>query len=131
MKANLKSTAAALGLLALGMAPAFAADAVMEEPPAPAAPMEQPPLNTWSGPYAGVTLGYGFSGQTDVGDPALEIDTDGFLAHGFAGYQMESRTVSSTVSKPISATVATRATTLVSSRRPTSMVRSAPASALP
>ena len=90
MKANLKSTAAALGLLALGMAPAFAADAVMEEPPAPAAPMEQPPLNTWSGPYAGVTLGYGFSGQTDVGDPALEIDTDGFLAHGFAGYQMES-----------------------------------------
>lgn len=92
MKANLKfarSTAAAFGLLALGMAPAFAADAVMEEPPAPAAPMEQPPVNTWSGPYAGVTLGYGFAGQTDIGNPALEVETDGFLAHGFAGYQME------------------------------------------
>lgn len=92
MKANLKyarSTAAAFGLIALGMAPAFAADAVMEEPPAPAAPMETPPVNTWSGPYAGVTLGYGFAGQTDVGDPALEIETDGFLAHGFAGYQMQ------------------------------------------
>ena len=92
MKANLKfarSTAAAFGLLALGMAPAFAADAVMEEPPAPAAPMEQPPVNTWSGPYAGVTLGYGFAGQTDVGNPALEIETDGFLGHGFVGYQME------------------------------------------
>jgi outer membrane immunogenic protein len=92
MKANLKfarSTAAALGLIALGMAPAFAADTVMEEPPAPAAPMEIPPVNTWSGPYAGVTLGYGFAGQTDVGDPALEIETDGFLAHGFVGYQLE------------------------------------------
>ncbi len=91
MKANLKfarSTAAAFGLIALGMAPAFAADAVMEEPPAPAA-VETLPVASWAGAYAGVTLGYGFGAQTDVGDPTLEIDTDGFLAHGFAGYQLE------------------------------------------
>ncbi|QPC87337.1 outer membrane beta-barrel protein [Mesorhizobium sp. NBSH29] len=92
MKANMKfarSTAAAFGLIALGMAPAFAADAVMEDAPVPAAPMEVAPINTWSGPYAGVTLGYGFSSRTEVGDPSLRIDTDGFLAHGFAGYQIE------------------------------------------
>ena len=42
---------AALGLMALlGTVPAFAADAVMEPPPAPAVPMEEPPVNTWSGP---------------------------------------------------------------------------------
>ena len=61
MKNNLKfgrPAAAALGLLALlGTIPAYAADAVMEEPPAPAAPMEEPPLNTWTGAYAGVSLG--------------------------------------------------------------------------
>ncbi|MET0596446.1 MAG: outer membrane protein [Mesorhizobium sp.] len=94
MKASIefaRSTAAALGLLALGMAPAFAADAVMEEPPAPAAPMEVPPLNTWSGPYAGVALGYGFAGRTDTNTLGFEndIDTDGFVGNGFAGWQLE------------------------------------------
>src|SRR5262245_11618610 len=90
MKANYnfaRSTSAALALIALGMVPAFAADAVMEEPPAPA-PVEAT-VGGWAGPYAGVTLGYGFSGKTKVGDPALEIDTDGFIAHAFGGYQLE------------------------------------------
>jgi outer membrane immunogenic protein len=94
MKNNLKfgrPAAAALGLLALlGTIPAYAADAVMEEPPAPAAPMEEPPLNTWTGAYAGVSLGYGFSGDTDVGSPVNnEIGTDGFLLGGFAGYNYQ------------------------------------------
>lgn len=82
---------AALGLVAfLGTVPAFAADVVMEEPPAPAVPMEEPPLNTWSGPYAGVSLGYGFSGETDVGSPVNnEIGTDGFLLGAFAGYNWQ------------------------------------------
>jgi outer membrane immunogenic protein len=85
-----RPVAAALGLMAfLGTVPAFAADAVMEEPPAPAAPMEEPPVNTWSGPYAGVTLGYGFAGTTDVETSGNEIDTDGFLAGGFAGYNYQ------------------------------------------
>ncbi|MDQ2634014.1 MAG: porin family protein [Pseudomonadota bacterium] len=82
------SAVAALGLMAVvGTAPAFAADAIMEAPPAPAVPMEEPPLNTWSGPYAGVTLGYGFAGETEVGPNS--IDTDGFLLGGFAGYNWQ------------------------------------------
>jgi outer membrane immunogenic protein len=51
--------------------------------------VEAAPVGGWAGPYAGVTLGYGFSGKTKVGDPALEIDTDGFIAHAFGGYQFE------------------------------------------
>lgn len=83
--------AAAVGLVALAAMPAFAADVVREEPPAPAAPMEVPPLNTWSGPYAGVTAGYGFSGEakdeTAIG--GNKIDTKGFLGSGFVGYNYQ------------------------------------------
>jgi outer membrane immunogenic protein len=76
----------AIGLIALsGIVPAHAADAVMEEPPA--APMEVPPVNTWSGPYAGVTLGYGFSG--DVKEPGNDIGVDGFLGGAFVGYNYQ------------------------------------------
>jgi outer membrane immunogenic protein len=84
-----RPVAAALGLMAfLGTVPAFAADAVMEEPPAPAAPMEEPPVNTWTGPYAGVTLGYAFAGETED-EFDNSIDTDGFLLGGFAGYNYQ------------------------------------------
>ncbi len=89
MEAKLKFArplAAAFGLLAFAGV-ANAADVVMEEPPAPAAPMEQPPLNTWSGPYAGVTLGYGFSGR--VKEPGNTVNTDGFIGGGFAGYNYQ------------------------------------------
>jgi outer membrane immunogenic protein len=90
MKANrnLARPMAAIGLLALLAAgPAYAADVISEEPPAPAAPMEEPPVASWAGPYAGVSLGYGFSGTTtpDTGD----IDTDGFLGGVFAGYNLQ------------------------------------------
>jgi outer membrane immunogenic protein len=87
-----RPTATAIGLLALLAAmPANAADTVFEEPPAPAAPMEEPPLNTWTGAYAGVTLGYGFAGETRVEEPGVttDIDTDGFLAGGFVGYNYQ------------------------------------------
>jgi len=85
-----RPAATALGLLALvGAIPAYAADAVMEEPPAPAAPMEEPPLNTWNGPYAGVTVGYGFSGNTDIDTFGNEIGTDGFAAGVFGGYNWQ------------------------------------------
>ncbi len=90
MEAKLKFAlpfAAALGLVALAGVPANAADVVMEEPPAPAAPMEQPPLNTWSGPYAGVNLGYGFSGR--VKEPGNTVNTDGFVGGGFLGYNYQ------------------------------------------
>lgn len=85
-----QSLMAAAGLASLlAVAPAFAADVVQEEPPAPAAPMEVPPLNTWSGPYAGVTVGYGFSGR--LADPVgNSISTDGFIGGGFAGFNIQS-----------------------------------------
>ena len=85
-----RPAAAVIGLVALlGTIPAFAADAVMEEPPAPAAPMVEPPLNTWSGPYAGVSLGYAFAGETEDETFDNTIDTDGFLLGGFAGYNYQ------------------------------------------
>ncbi|PSJ61219.1 outer membrane protein [Pseudaminobacter soli (ex Li et al. 2025)] len=93
MEAKLKFArplAAAFGLIALaGVVPANAADVVREEPPAPAAPMEQPPLNTWSGAYAGVSLGYGFSGRVKEKDINNTINTSGFVGSGFAGYNFQ------------------------------------------
>ena len=96
MRKNVKfaqPAVAAIGLLALlGTIPAQAADAVMAPEPAPAAiPMEEPPLNTWSGPYAGVSLGYSFSGETEANDGFVNntIDTDGFLLGAFGGYNWQ------------------------------------------
>lgn len=44
---------------------AHAADVVGEEPPAPSVPYEEPVASGgWSGPYAGVTLGYGLGTAT-------------------------------------------------------------------
>lgn len=90
MKASLnfaRPIVAVCGLSALiGVGSAQAADIVMEEPPAPAAPVAIAPVNTWAGPYAGVTLGWGFAGRSDVDLPGVgEIESDGFTAHGFAG----------------------------------------------
>lgn len=90
MKANLKFArplAAALGLIAFAGVPAFAADVVMEEPPAPA-PIAELPVASWAGPYAGINLGYGFSGHTKTALPN-DIDTDGFIGSGFVGYNWQ------------------------------------------
>lgn len=85
-----RPTAAIVGLVALlGAGSAFAADAVMEEPPAPAAPMEEPPLATWTGAYAGVTVGYGFAGRTHDDATDNTINTNGFLTNGFVGYNYQ------------------------------------------
>ncbi|MGC4025301.1 MAG: porin family protein [Mesorhizobium sp.] len=89
MSANLKFArplALASVIALLGAAPVFAADAI-EQAPEPAVPMEQPPLATWTGPYAGVQLGYGFSGR--VKEPGNTVDTDGFVGGAFAGYQSD------------------------------------------
>ncbi|MCA0276349.1 MAG: porin family protein [Proteobacteria bacterium] len=81
--------AAAFGLVALAAMPAFAADVVMEEPPAPAAPMEVAPVASWAGPYAGVTVGYGFSGTANDKTFDNKIDTKGFLGGAFVGYNYQ------------------------------------------
>jgi outer membrane immunogenic protein len=88
-KFRLLRPAAALCLVALfGAAPAFAADVVEQPPAPPAAPMEEPPLNTWEGPYAGVSVGYGFAGDTSTATG--DFDTDGFVGGVFAGYNFQS-----------------------------------------
>ena len=69
MQANFKFArplAVALGLFALS-GTAYAADVVSEEPPAPA-PIAELPVASWAGPYAGINLGYGFSGKTKEKD---------------------------------------------------------------
>ena len=94
MQANLKFArplAVALGLTALvGVVPAaYAADAIAtEEPPAPA-PVAELPVASWAGPYAGINLGYGFSGKTKLPDAGTNIKTDGFVGGAFAGYNWQ------------------------------------------
>lgn len=89
MKANFnlaRPAVAAIALAAaLGVTSAHAADVIMEEPPAPAAPVEMAPAVTWAGPYLGLYAGYGFAGEADSVRGTL--DTDGFLGGAFAGIQ--------------------------------------------
>ncbi|MBA3446904.1 MAG: porin family protein [Pseudaminobacter sp.] len=89
MRANFKfarPVAAAFGLMAFIGVNANAADVVMEEPPAPLA-IEELPVASWAGPYAGVSLGYGFAGDSET--DGNEIDTDGIVGGAFAGYNWE------------------------------------------
>ena len=89
-KINLRAVAVAAGLAAVfATGSAYAADVVYNEPPAPAAPMETPPVATWAGPYAGATVGYGFGGTTS-GAAGGSIATNGWLFGGFAGYNWQS-----------------------------------------
>ena len=89
MQSNLKFApiAVALGLFALS-GTAFAADVVSEEPPAPA-PIAELPVASWAGPYAGVSVGYGFSGHAKVHDGGPDIKTKGFVGGVFGGYQWQ------------------------------------------
>lgn len=90
MQTNLKfarPVMAALGLFALGAMPAYAADAVQEIAPAPM-PVENLPVASWAGPYAGVNLGYGFSGKTQ--NSLTDQKTDGFVGGLFGGYNWQS-----------------------------------------
>ncbi|KUM27082.1 hypothetical protein AU467_17895 [Mesorhizobium loti] len=90
MQANLKFArplAVALGLFALG-GTAYAADVVSEEPPAPA-PVAELPVASWAGPYAGISLGYGFSGHADARDQGVNVKTKGFIGGVFGGYQWQ------------------------------------------
>ncbi|WP_421913695.1 outer membrane protein [Mesorhizobium sp.] len=90
MQANLKFArplVVALGLFALG-GTAYAADVVQEEPPAPA-PIAQLPVASWAGPYAGLSVGYGFAGHANLRDQDNNVGTKGFVGGVFGGYQWQ------------------------------------------
>lgn len=81
------SAAAGLGLAAMAV-PAMAADMVYQEPVAAPQPVfESAPVSTWAGPYAGVQLGYGFSGSVD--DGLNDIGTSGWMGGAFGGFNFQ------------------------------------------
>jgi outer membrane immunogenic protein len=87
-----RSAAAAFGIAALlSTTSVFAADVISMEPPAPQPlPMEEVPVASWAGAYAGITGGYSF-GETDIASaPGNSIDTDGFNASVFGGWNGQS-----------------------------------------
>lgn len=87
-KSFIRSSVAGLAIAAFGAVPVMAADVVYQEPPAPApAPMVNLPVADWSGPYAGVTFGYGFGGRTNT--PASAINTQGWMGGAFGGFNMQ------------------------------------------
>lgn len=85
-----RNVAAAFGFAAfMGAMPAFAADVIGEEPPAPAPiQYDQVPVASWAGGYAGIQGGYTFSGEDEV--PGNSIDTDGFNGGVFGGWNGQS-----------------------------------------
>ena len=84
---KLLAGAAITALFAASHQAAIAADVVGEEPPIPENVMAEPaPIYIWSGPYAGIALGYGFG---ESAAPTGPVSTDGFLGSGFAGYNYQ------------------------------------------
>jgi outer membrane immunogenic protein len=77
--------AAAFGAAALLAAPAYAADVVNEEPPAPA-PVQVAPAG-WAGPYVGAQIGGAFSGHVKA--PGARTSTSGFSGRGFGGFNWQ------------------------------------------
>jgi outer membrane immunogenic protein len=82
---TLKTTIlASVAVLTLS-APVLAADAVVEQAPAPEAVVEAP-VSDWSGAYLGAYGGYGWNKhKTDEGN----IDADGFKGGAYGGYNFQ------------------------------------------
>ncbi|WP_099866460.1 outer membrane protein [Pararhizobium haloflavum] len=67
-------------------ASAYAADAIMEPPAPPAAPQIEPaPVQLWTGPYAGVFLGYNWGDYEAIEDD----DAEDLSGGAYAGYNWQ------------------------------------------
>jgi len=88
VKNKIIRSAVAAAVLAAFAAPVMAAD-VVNEVPAPAVPMDVPPVASWTGLYAGITAGYGFAGRSEVSGTGTDVKTDGFVGGGFVGYNFD------------------------------------------
>ena len=82
---------ASVGLLALGVASASAADIVRARRAPPPAPVYVTPAFSWTGFYAGINGGYGWGGSTSFSAPlaSSSFDTSGGLVGGTLGYNYQ------------------------------------------
>lgn len=80
---------ASVGVLALGVAAASAAD-IPQRMPAKAPPIEMPPAWSWTGLYVGINGGYGW-GSSEFSAPFASgsFDTNGGLVGGTLGYNWQ------------------------------------------
>jgi outer membrane immunogenic protein len=80
---------ASVGVLALGIASASAADIARRRAPPPAPAYVAPPF-TWTGAYVGINGGYGW-GNSDFSAPfpSSSFDTSGGLVGGTLGYNYQ------------------------------------------
>jgi outer membrane immunogenic protein len=80
---------AGVGILALGIASASAADIARRQQMATKAPAYEPPY-TWTGPYIGIYGGGGF-GRSEFSDPFAtgKFDMSGAVAGGTIGYNYQ------------------------------------------
>jgi outer membrane immunogenic protein len=81
---------ASVGVLALGVAQASAADIARRRPPPVQAPVYVAPPFSWTGGYIGVNGGYGF-GRSEFSAPfaGSSFDTSGGLVGGTLGYNYQ------------------------------------------
>jgi len=83
---TLKTTILCSAAVLMLSAPTFAADAVMEQAPAPAPVEAAPVASDWSGAYLGAYGGYGWNKhKTDEGN----INADGFKGGAYGGYNFQ------------------------------------------
>ncbi|OJX99444.1 MAG: hypothetical protein BGP07_05355 [Rhizobiales bacterium 63-22] len=83
---TLKSLVIASAALLPFSATAFAADAIQEQPPAPA-PVQVAPQFSWAGGYTGLYLGYGWNQSKNEG--VGKSRPDGMKLGGYAGWNFE------------------------------------------
>jgi outer membrane immunogenic protein len=81
---------ASVGILALGITAASAADLGPVRQPIVKAPVYVPPVWSWAGPYIGINGGYGF-GRSDFSSPFASggFDANGAMVGGTLGYNWQ------------------------------------------